>query len=80
MIFLPKLITISGKQMCKLIEKIGFYKIHQRGSHIRYFHADGRKTLIPVQGNEEISIGLLVDILKQIEISREEYEKLRRKI
>lgn len=66
--------------MCKLIEKIGFQKVHQRGSHVRYIHNDGRKTLLHVHGNEEISIGLLLEILKQIELTREEYEKLRRKI
>ena len=79
MILLSKLITISGKKMCKIVEKLGFQKIHQRGSHVRYIHNDGRKTLIPVHGNEEISIGLLSDILKQIDLTREEYEQLRRR-
>lgn len=80
MILLPKLITISGKKMCKLAESLGFQKIHQRGSHVRYVHPDGRKTIIPVHGNEEIGIGLLSDILKQIELTKDEYEKLRKKI
>jgi predicted RNA binding protein YcfA (HicA-like mRNA interferase family) len=80
MIFLPKLKTISGKKMCKLVEKIGFKKIHQKGSHTRYTHLDGRKTLVPVHGNEEIGIGLLIDILKQIDLTKEEYEKIRKKV
>jgi len=72
-----KLIPISGREMCKLVEKIGFAKVHQSGSHVRYVHPDGRKTTIPVHGNEELGKGLLLEILKQIKISREEYEDLR---
>ncbi len=73
-----KLISISGREMCKLVERIGFVKVHQVGSHIRYVHPDGRKTTVPVHGNEELGKGLILEILKQIKISREEYEKLRR--
>lgn len=77
---MTRLIPISGKKMCKLVEKLGFQRIHQTGSHIRYVHFDGRKTVIPVHGNEELGIGLLREILKQIEISRQEYESLKRKV
>ncbi len=73
-----KLIPLSGKELCKIVEKIGFQKVHQVGSHVRYVHPDGRKTTIPVHGNEDIGKGLLLEILKQIKLSREEYEKLRK--
>lgn len=73
-----KLIPISGRELCKIVEKLGFMKVHQVGSHVRYVHSDGRKTTIPVHGNEELGKGLMLEILKQIKISREEYEKLRR--
>jgi len=75
-----KLILISGIKLCKLVEKRDFKKIRQSDSHIRYVHSDGRKTTIPVHGNEEIGGGLLREILKQIKLSREEYNKLRRKV
>lgn len=77
---MPKLIPISGRRLCKLVEKFGFEKVHQVGSHVRYIHPDGRKTVIPVHGDEELGKGLLAEILKQIEMSREEYDKLRRKV
>ena len=73
-----KLIPISGREMCKLVEKLGFIRVHQVGSHVRYIHPDGRKTVIPVHGNEDLGKGLMLDILKQIKISREEYEELRK--
>ncbi|MBI2598214.1 MAG: type II toxin-antitoxin system HicA family toxin [Candidatus Diapherotrites archaeon] len=75
-----RLIPISGKEMCKLVEKVGFQRVHQVGSHVRYIHPDGRKTVVPVHGNEDLNIWLIHDILKQIKLSREEYEELRRKV
>jgi len=71
---------VTGKEMCKILEMIGFLKIHQVGSHIRYAHPDGRKTVVPVHGNEELGTGLIKEILKQSRISRETYEELRKKI
>ena len=57
--------------MCRILEKLGFEKVHQVGSHARYVHTDGRKTVVPLHGNEELSIGLLKEILKKVKISRE---------
>ncbi|MBI2660462.1 type II toxin-antitoxin system HicA family toxin [Candidatus Woesearchaeota archaeon] len=57
-----KLVPISGKKLCKIVEKLGFEKIHQVGSHARYMHPDGRKTVVPVHGDEELGKGLLLEI------------------
>ena len=77
---MTKLVTISGREMCKLLEKLGFEKIYGKGSHVRFKHSDGRRTVVPVHGNEDLGKGLLREILKQINISKEEYEELRRKV
>jgi predicted RNA binding protein YcfA (HicA-like mRNA interferase family) len=75
-----KLITISGKKMCKLLEKIGFEKIYGKGSHVRFRHPDGRRTVVPIHDNEELGKGLLLEILKQINLTKEDYEELREKL
>lgn len=77
---MSRLLPVSGREMCKILEMIGFQKIHQVGSHVRYAHPDGRKTVVPVHGNEELGTGLIKEILKQIMISRETYEELRKKV
>ena len=77
---MAKLVPISGRKLCKILEKLGFEKIHQAGSHARYKHPDGRLTVVPVHGDEELGKGLLAEILKQIKLAREEYDKLRRKV
>jgi len=72
------LFTISGKEMRKLLEKLGFEKIYGKGSHVRFKHSDGRRTVVPVHGNEDLGKGLLREILRQINLSKEDYEKLRK--
>jgi predicted RNA binding protein YcfA (HicA-like mRNA interferase family) len=71
-----KLIQISRKELCKILEKLGFEKIYGKGSHVRFKHPDGRRTVVPVHGSEKLGKGLIIEILKQIKLSREEFEKL----
>ncbi len=73
-----KLVPISGKGFCKILDKLGFEKIYGKGSHVRFKHPDGRRTVVPVHGNEDLGKGLLRNILKQVKISKEEYDRLRR--
>ena len=75
-----RLVPISGRKLCKVLERLGFEKIHQVGSHARYKHPDGRITVVPVHANEEVGKGLLGEILKQTKISRKEFDRLRRKV
>ena len=77
---MTKLVPISGRNLCKILENLGFEKIFGKGSHIRFKHPDGRRTVVPVHSNEEIGISLLSEILKQTKISREEYEKFRSEV
>lgn len=77
---MSRLLPVSGKDMCKILEILGFQKVHQVGSHARYVHPDGRKTVVPVHGNEDLGTGLIKEILKQSRISREMYEELRKKV
>ncbi len=50
---------------------------HQKGSHLRLVHADGRKTTVPVHSGEKVGVGLLRKILRDTGISRSDFEKLR---
>lgn len=77
---MSKLPPISGKNLCKILERLGFEKVYGKGSHIRYKHTDGRRTVIPIHSNEDLSIALLKEILRQIKLDNEEYEKLRKNI
>lgn len=67
---------LKPKKVLKLLEKLGFLVVRQRGSHIRLKHADGRKTTVPVHSGDEIGRGLLRKILREIEVPPEEFLKL----
>ena len=77
---MAKLALVSGKKMCKILEKLGFEKVMGKGSHVRFKHLDGRRTVVPVHGNEDLGRGLIRTILNQIKFSREEYDRLRQEV
>ncbi len=74
---MPKLSPINATQLIKILSKQGFVKIRQSGSHVRLEHSDGRKTSIPVHSGENVRIGLLRKILRDVNISRDEFKKIR---
>lgn len=74
---MPKLSPINAAKLIKILSKQGFIKIRQSGSHVRLEHPDGRKTSIPVHSGENVGVGLLRKILRDVNISRDEFEKLK---
>ena len=68
-----KLTPVRPQRLEKLLFSLGFVPIRQKGSHVFYRHQDGRTTLIPYHGGEEIGPKLIRRILKEIKITREEY-------
>ncbi|MBU2496519.1 MAG: type II toxin-antitoxin system HicA family toxin [Nanoarchaeota archaeon] len=74
---MAKLPKLNGKELSKIVEKLGFKFIRQTGSHVVYEHIDGRKTVIPIHAGQEIGPGLLNKIIKKdLKIRREEFLKL----
>ena len=60
-----KLPVITGKELIKFFESIGFVIVRVKGSHHRMKHSDGRVTTIPVHRNESIPKGLLRKIIRE---------------
>lgn len=70
-----KLPALKARDVIRILEKLGFYKLRQKGSHICFKHPDGRFTLVPRHNNEDIGRGLLRQILREINILPEEFSK-----
>ncbi|MFZ5994230.1 MAG: type II toxin-antitoxin system HicA family toxin [Thermodesulfobacteriota bacterium] len=68
--------TITGSKLIRALHKIGFEVIRIKGSHHFLQHSDGRCTVVPVHRGEAIGRGLLAQILRDCEISREELQKM----
>lgn len=75
-----KLPLVTAGEMEKILRRLGFRKLRQKGSHAYFCHADGRATVLPMHRGETLGRGLTRSILNDIELSREEYEKIRRDI
>lgn len=73
---LAKLPRLTGKEVAKIVEKLGFIYSHTTGSHMVYRHPDDRRTTIPYHAGEEIGPGLLNKVIKKdLGITREEFMK-----
>jgi predicted RNA binding protein YcfA (HicA-like mRNA interferase family) len=68
--------SIPAKKVIKVLNKIGFEVVRQRGSHVILKHPDGRVTVVPVHSGEDIGRGLLSKIIKDTRMTREEFLKL----
>ncbi len=69
----------DARSLERILLKMGFSFIRQKGSHKFYRHPDGRYTTIPFHGSSDLKRSLILDILKQAELSSDEYEKFLRK-
>ena len=70
-----RLPMLKARDVARVFAKLGFRSVRQKGAHIFFQHSDGRNTLISRHGGEDIGRGLLRQILREIEISPEEFLK-----
>jgi len=52
------------KKIIQKVQALGFQRVRQQGSHIRFVHLDGRKTTIPDHGSKDVPKGLLNKIIR----------------
>lgn len=62
--------NVKGKELIRVLKKLGFSQEAAKGSHVRLTHSDGRWTQVAVHP-KPIPQGTLRTILKQAEISVE---------
>jgi predicted RNA binding protein YcfA (HicA-like mRNA interferase family) len=62
--------------MDSILLNLGFSAIRQKGSHVFYKHVDGRTTTVPNHPNRDLARPLIREIIREIEISVEEFNKL----
>ena len=73
-----KLPVISGIDVIKRLKKAGFIATRQKGSHIRLEKGGGEKTIkLTVPLHKEMKKGTLLRIIKDAELTVEEFEELR---
>ena len=68
--------ALKGKQIIKVLKKANFEVIRVKGSHHFLKHSDGRCTVVPVHPGETIGSGLFLKILRDCELTRNDFLKL----
>lgn len=73
---MSRLPIVDAKTMEKLLFRLGFEMIRQRGSHAFYRHPDGRTTTLPHHRKRDLARPLIREILREIELTPEEFRQM----
>ena len=66
--------VIKTNNLLKVLKKLGFKKVRQKGSHLFMENGDGRTTIVPL--HKEIRPKLLTKIIKQdLKMTKEEFKE-----
>ena len=68
--------TVSGRDVVKLLTRIGFIIVGRKGSHIRMKKKNDKTLVAIVPDHKEIAKGTLKSILRQAGLTREEFLEL----
>jgi len=75
-----RLPIVDCKKMEKVLLRLGFAMVRQKGSHVFYRHTDGRTTTLPHHPGNDLARPLIREILREIDCTperfRQELEKL----
>jgi predicted RNA binding protein YcfA (HicA-like mRNA interferase family) len=74
---MTKLSPMSGRKLVKILNKLGYREVRQRGSHIRLVCAGKRSVTVP--DYPSIDKTLIRKILRDVELSVEEFDNLKGK-
>jgi len=69
---MPKLPIIKTKQLIRVLEKLGFFKYHQVGSHAQFKNASGKKITVPIHANRDVKKKMLKGIINDLEITADD--------
>jgi predicted RNA binding protein YcfA (HicA-like mRNA interferase family) len=67
---MPKLPHVSGAAIVKALERLGFAKIRQSGSHV-IMRRGSQGCVVPM--HNEVKVGTLAGVLRQADISPDEF-------
>ncbi|MCP8320354.1 MAG: type II toxin-antitoxin system HicA family toxin [archaeon] len=74
---MSKLPLLSWRDVVKVLTKEGFHVVRQRGSHVILVKEE---YIVPVPKHREIKRGLLLEIMAEAGLAREEFLKLLKEI
>ena len=69
---MAKLPRVTGQEMVRFLQHEGFQLLRVRGSH-HFLAKEALRTSVPVHGNQDLKIGTIRGILRDIQLSPSEF-------
>lgn len=73
---MPKLPRISGAEVVRALERLGFHKVRQSGSHV-IMKREPQGCVVPM--HSEIKVGTLAGLLRQAQVSPDDFTEALKK-
>lgn len=70
---MSRLPIVDFKKMEKVLLRLGFAVVRQKGSHVFYRHPDGRTTTLPHHPGSDLARPLIREILREIDCTPERF-------
>jgi len=77
---MSRLPIVDSKTLEKILLKLGFTLVRQKGSHAFYRHANGKYTTLPHHPARDLGRSLIRRILKEINLSPEDFTDILKKL
>ena len=68
----PRLPSMTAPEVVRILERHGFDRVRQSGSHLILRHPDGRRVTVPMHKSKDLGRGLLSRIMKDADLSIED--------
>jgi len=75
-----KLPLVDAKTLIKILAHKGYLQVRQSGSHIQFKNQKGTLITVPVHAGRDIGRGLLRKIIRDMELSRDEFISLLKQV
>lgn len=69
---MPRLPVLSGREIVRILEKLGFQQSRQRGSHVT-LRRGAKVCVVPL--HREVAIGTLSGVLRQAGVDSDEFNQ-----
>ena len=73
---MARLTPVDPRVVDRMLRRLGFARVRQRGSHVLYRHPDGRTTTVPHHKGRDLAVPLVRAILADIRLSPQEFLRL----
>ncbi len=73
---MPRVTPIDPYKLIKILNKIGFKPVRQKGSHVILMNKRQTRIVVPVHSGKKLKPSLIRVIIKEARLTREEYFEL----